>query len=83
MYIVVVHHISHPEKFWDILSANPSMPEGFGVKAVLPNTDGSKAVCIWQAPDIASLKKLVNDTVGDYSSNSFMEVDGSKAFGLS
>lgn len=82
MHVVVNHHISDPEKFWGVLSSNPPMPDGFHVKVVLPGTQGSKAVCIWQAPDIPSLEKLITDTVGSYSHNTFMEVNESTAVGL-
>ncbi len=82
MYVVVNHAITNPENFWSVLSSNPAMPEGFKVHAVLPGADSSKAVCIWQAPDLASLQQLVTSAVGLYSENSFMEVNENKSIGL-
>lgn len=82
MTFVVNHSISHPEQFWNVLSGNPAVPEGFRVVALMPGADSSKAVCIWQAPNQQQLEELVQKTVGDYSQNSFMEVNVTQAFGL-
>ena len=82
MTIVVQHAISNPEKFWEILSQNPSMPEGFKVRSVLPSTDGTNAVCIWKAPSLQQLEELINKTVGDYSHNTLMPVNEDRAMGM-
>lgn len=82
MTFVVHHSISNPQQFWDVLASNPALPEGFSVKAVLPGTDPGKAVCIWQAPDEASLQQLIANAVGNSSTNTFMQIAEEKAVGL-
>jgi hypothetical protein len=82
MTFVVHHSITDTEAFWNVLASNPAIPEGFALCSVLPGMNPSEATCIWKAASKQSLEALVNDTTGNYSNNSFMEVNEEKAFGL-
>ena len=82
MNIIAIHKISDPAKFWEVLGSNNQLPEGVKVQGMLPGTDGSIAVCIWQADSLETVKNIVVSAVGKYSSNEFFAVDASKAFGL-
>jgi hypothetical protein len=81
MHVAVIHQISDPEKFWG--AANESqLPEGITLHSALPNNDGSRAVCLWEADSLDTVKQLVEDTVGDVSNNEFFEVNAQNAQGL-
>lgn len=81
MHVIAIHSISDPERFWG--SAGESeLPEGVTIHSALPNSDGSRAVCVWEADSVETVKQLVEDTVGDVSSNEFFEVNADNAQGL-
>ena len=83
MLIVVQHSISDPAKFWEAAKASmPNLPKGLKLRFVLPNADGSKAVCLWEAPTLEALKSFMEAGVGRVSTNQYFEVDAKKAIGL-
>ncbi len=82
MNILVNHQISDPDAYWDALAANPSVPQGFKVVILMAGADPSTAACLWKAPDIDSLKALVDETLGHASRNSYMVINDAKSFGL-
>jgi hypothetical protein len=80
-HVAVIHSISDPDKFWG--SADESeMPEGITLHSALPNGDGSRAVCVWEAESLDDVKQLVEDTVGDVSDNEYFEINAQNAQGL-
>ncbi len=83
MFIVVQHQISDPGKFWEVIKASADMiPAGSKVRSVLPNSDGTKAVCIWEANDIKTVTDIVQGSVGQFSKNEFFSVEANNAVGL-
>jgi len=82
MNILVNHKISDPDAFWVTLNANPPIPEGFEVLILMAGTDPSSSACLWSAPDAASLKALVDKTLGNTCSNTYMIINDTKSFGL-
>jgi hypothetical protein len=84
MYVVAVHSITDPGRFFPAAQAGmQDMPEGLRVHSMAPSAEGSKAVCIWEADSVESVRSLVDETVGDSSTNEFFEVDSGNAIGLS
>jgi hypothetical protein len=81
VYIVAVHDVSSPEKFWAAVQA-AQIPEGVKLHNVLPNSSGSRAVCLWEADTQGTVENLVQDAVGEFSRNVFFEVDAGTAVGL-
>lgn len=59
-----------------------SLPEGVTLHSVLPNGDGSKAVCLWEADSPEPVKKIVEDGSSDFSNNEYYEVNAENAQGL-
>jgi hypothetical protein len=82
MNILVNHQISDPAAYWDALGANPAIPDGFKVMMLMAGSDPAAAACLWSAPDVDSLKSLVDGTLGQSSSNSYMVIDNTKSFGI-
>ena len=81
MHIAVIHSISDPDKFWAAADES-ELPEGVALHSALPNSDGSRAVCVWEASSVDEVKDLVDGTVGDVSTNEFFEINADNAQGL-
>jgi hypothetical protein len=81
MYVSVIHTIHEPEKFWRPELVE-SIPEGVTLNQALPNGDGSRATCLWQADSLETVRNVVEDTVGDVSDNEYFEVNEQNAQGL-
>jgi hypothetical protein len=85
MIIVVNHKVNNPQDFW--ASAQKSLPElpAEGVQRimqVLPNHDMTEATCIWEADGINELDKYLRSKVGDWSKETYYEVNAAAAMGL-
>lgn len=84
MHVVAVHSINDPQRFYSsVQEGMKDIPEGMHVKTMAPSTDGSRAVCVWQADSVDSVRSLVEGSVGDSSHNEFFEVRDENAIGLS
>jgi len=81
MYVVAVHGIEDRERFWGAVQSTP-VPEGFTLHSVLPDANGSRAVCLWESDSLEAVRDLVEGTVGGFSSNQYFEVEPSRAVGL-
>ena len=76
MFIVVQHQISNPERFWEEAQlAVANLPAGMKVHSTLPNSDGTKAVCIWEAGEMNGVKDAIESSVGQFSKNEYFSVD--------
>jgi hypothetical protein len=84
MYIVAVHNISDPEKFAaGAVDAIPKIPGDIKLHSSLPNAEGSRAVCLWEADSIDRVRSLIEEGegmegvpgLGPFSNNEFFEVD--------
>lgn len=82
MFIIANHHITDAAAFWASMSAAGAPPEGTKVHFMLPGTDGTSAVCLWEATDLDTVRRLVNGTVGTSSTNTFFAVAADRAMGL-
>lgn len=80
MYVVAIHSITDPDKFW---SGPPDkMPEGTSLPTFAGNSDGTRAICIWKTDSVDTVQNLVEDTYGAISTNEFFAVDENVAQGL-
>jgi hypothetical protein len=82
MHIVAKHEISDPEQFWSAIEGAGEPPEGVSLHSTLPSPDGTKAVCVWEADSVETVRGVVEGTTGEWSRNEFFEVDAGKAQGL-
>ena len=85
MIIVVNHKVNNTADFW--ASAQKSLPElpVDGVQRiiqVLPNSEMNEATCLWEAESIEALDKYLRSKVFDWSTETYYEVDTTKAMGL-
>jgi hypothetical protein len=81
MHVIAVHSISDPDKFFEAAQSTP-IPDELTLHSLLPSSDRSRAVCVWEAESREAVQKFVDDNIGDVSSNEFFEVDAGSAQGL-
>ena len=81
MYVVAIHKISDPEKFWQAAQA-ANLPEGVWLRTTLPDPSGSRAVCVWEAESLDAVQRLVEDEVGQFSDKEYFELATENAFGF-
>jgi hypothetical protein len=81
MYVSAIHEISDPEKFWG-MDPDDVIPEGVVLHSALPNGDGSRAVCLWEADSLDTVQKIVEENVGQFSQNEYFEINAENARGL-
>jgi hypothetical protein len=83
MYVIVEHEISNPKTFWETAqTATADLPSHLKVHQTLPNKEGTKAVCLWEAPSVDEVKGLIEGAVGNVSKNTYFPVEAEKAIGL-
>ena len=80
MYIIIEHEITNPT-FWEARQKK-EIPSNLKLHQVLPNGEGTKAVCLWEAAKLDEVRNFVEETVGEVSNNSYFAVDAEKALGL-
>ena len=80
MYIVIEHEISNPT-FWEAVKQT-EIPSNLKLHQVLPNGEGTKAVCLWEAATLDQVRDFVEETVGKVSNNNYFAVDAENALGL-
>ena len=81
MYIVAIHTISNPEKFWTA-ARTLSVPAHIKLHTVFPSTDGAKGMCLWQAESLATMKQFLEPVTSGVASNEYMVVADTSAVGL-
>ena len=80
MYIIIEHEITNPT-FWEAVQKT-EIPSNLKLHQVLPNGEGTKAVCLWEASTLNKVREFVEETVGEVSNNTYFAVDAEKALGL-
>ena len=81
MFVVVEHSISNPKNFWEIAQAI-KLPADLKIHSTLPNSDGTKAVCLWEGKEVKDVKNAVEGAVGKFSKNEYFSVETKNAMGL-
>lgn len=75
MYVLIEHSISDPESFFSTAeSALAEMPPTIKLHHTFPSTDGTRAVCLWEADSLDQVRDFVESAVGQFSRNEYFEV---------
>jgi len=82
MYIIVEHEISNPKSFGEKVDGLAHLPSHLKLHQSLPNREGTKAVCLWEAARVDEVKDFVEREVGQFSKNTYFAVEATKAMGL-
>ena len=85
MYVVVVHTIGDPEKFWGTVQHMieiDGIPEAIKVHACYPDPSGTRAVCLQEANSVERVQDWVEESFGLASSNEYFPVAAQHGFAL-
>lgn len=78
MYVAVIHDINNPDKFWNM----SGFPDTITFRATFPNPAGTRAVCLFEASSVDTVRDFLEVAVGAVSDNEYYEVAADKAAGL-
>ena len=81
MHIVAIHNVSDPEQFWSA-AQELDIPSEMTLHSTLPNEDGSRAICVWEAESKDAVSSFVDEAAGDTARNEYFEVNAENAQGL-
>ena len=85
MFISVHHSINNPGEFWASAQKSlPNLPEASVQRVcnVFPDTTMTQATCIWEADSIEALDKYLRSKVGNWSSETYFQIDTTHSMGL-
>lgn len=82
MYVVAQHTIRDLEQAMEAGQSLFTPPPGITLHLFLPNAEGVKAVCLWEAESVEDVQELVDGAIGAYSDNQYFGVDEDAAVGL-
>ena len=75
MYVLIEHHISDPDSFFTTAeSALSQTPPTIKLHHTFPTTDGTRAICVWEADTIDEVRDFIESAVGRFSRNEYFEV---------
>ena len=79
MYDLVQHYISDPHTFWSDVSASLSvLPPNLSLHHCFPTSDGSHAVCVWQADALRDVRAFIEAYVGHVSRNVYFPIENAE-----
>jgi hypothetical protein len=81
MFIVAIHNITNPEKFWTA-AKTLAIPTHLKLHSVFPSTDGAKGICLWQGESLAIVKPVVDSLTAGMSVNEYVAIEATQAVGL-
>jgi hypothetical protein len=82
MFIVVEHTITNPDVFFGLAPRVSEAPSGINALQFLPSMSKDRAVCLWEAKSVDTLKGFLEPFTGQSSRNTYYAVDSTKAIGL-
>jgi hypothetical protein len=75
MYVLIEHSISDPESFFSTAESSlAQMPPTIKLHHTFPSTDGTRAVCLWEADRLDQVRDFIESAVGQFSRNEYFEV---------
>ncbi len=72
MYVLVHHNIHDRDRFWAAVQ-DTKIPDTMKLHQSIPAKDGSRATCLWEAESTDAVRDLVEGSVGEVSTNVYME----------
>jgi hypothetical protein len=84
MHIVAIHRITDPDKFFsmDPEEVTEGGPPDVHGRQFFPAKGSDRAVCLWEADTVASLRNYLDPATQGAAENDYFEVDADRAMGL-
>jgi hypothetical protein len=81
VYAIAIHTISDPEEWW-AGAQDMEVPTGLTLHSVVGNQDGTKAVCVWEADSVDSIRNFVDPATQGISTNEYFQANEQYSMGL-
>jgi hypothetical protein len=81
MHLGVVHTI-RDRATWDSVTRSPEFPPGFDLLASVTQDDVSRAICVWDAPSLDALQRMLDGLTGVASVNDCFVADPARSLNL-
>ena len=83
MYVVVKHEINDTSRFWATAqSATAGLPGGLKVIHTFPSPDGRKAVCVWEAESLETVRAFLDPATAGMARNDYFETPNKEGIGM-
>ena len=76
---MVQHAISEPAAFWNAADPRSISPDA-KFHHTFPTSDGTHAVCIWEAASVDALRNILEPLIGSISRNEYFAVENREGF---
>jgi hypothetical protein len=83
MFVSVIHRISDPEKFSEMVSANvEGIPSDLHLPQFFSSDDRRTMVCLWEAPSVQRVRDFLEPLTQGVCVNEYAAVDVNASRGL-
>jgi hypothetical protein len=83
MYVIVNHEIVDAGKFWQAAqSLVPSLPANVKLHHSYPSADGRKAVCVWEAESVDTVRELLDPMTEGMARNEYYQAPNKEGVSL-
>jgi hypothetical protein len=82
MHLGVVHEIRDPEAWTRVMSSDLNLPPGYALLASVTQDDVSRGMCIWEAPSLDDLQRLLDGAFGPGVVNNCFVADPARSVNL-
>ena len=82
MHLGVVHEIRDPAGWDRVMSGDLNLPPGFALLGSVTQDDVSRGMCIWEAPSLDDLQRLLDGAFGAAVVNDCFVADPGRSVNL-
>jgi hypothetical protein len=82
MHLGVVHEIRDPTGWDRVMSGDLNLPPGFALLGSVTQDDVSRGMCIWEAPSLEDLQRLLDGAFGEAVVNDCFVADAARSVNL-
>jgi hypothetical protein len=82
MHLGVVHEIRDPAGWDRVMSGDLNLPPGFALLGSVTQDDVSRGMCIWEAPSLDELQRLLDGAFGEAVVNDCFVADAARSVNL-
>jgi hypothetical protein len=83
MYVVAKHRINDSEAFFAAAAtAAENAPSHVYGRQFCPSSDGTEAICLWEADALESVREYLDSVIGEAGENAYFEVSLALAIGV-
>jgi hypothetical protein len=82
MHLGVVHTVRDREGWDRVFFGDDELPPGFNLLGSVTQDDGSRVICIWDAPSLDDLQRYLDGAFGAAAENDCFAADPARSLNL-